>query len=336
MERINHHTLILTAIIFFLSLAPISAQETKIDTATQTPVQQIDDLVVEEKAGAPGYETTPSQTTIELDKIDFIGQPNSVLDAFKIQAMVDFKGTSDLDPGVDSVYLNGFSSKRFVTAMDGVTIQKTGGRKSSNIVDWATLPSFLLESIEILPGPHSALYDAKSIGGVINMKTRAPRHWQTQKPELTLTTGYSSYNTFSNTAVIQGGMDNFTYDLAYRNYMTDGFLRNSETDMNTGFARFGLLLPEDGYITISVSASDIERNAAVNNPGSTESGATDWDSSSPKVTTSMWQPWQDPTWDSESKSYKGRLCPVPGHRQDQCQCLLREGFPGTALSGLGR
>jgi iron complex outermembrane receptor protein len=270
----------------------------------KTQAQQIEEMVVKEKVGAPGYVLSPSQTTIELDKIDFIGPSTSVLDAFKTQAMVDFRGASDLDPGVDSVYLNGFESKRYVTAMDGVTLLKTGGRKSSNIVDWATLPSFLIESVEILPGPHSALYDAKGIGGVINMKTLAPTHWQTRVPELTLTTGYSSYNTFSNTAVIQGGLDNFIYDLAFQNYTTDGYLRNSETDINTGYARLGLLLPEDGFVTLSVSISDIDRNAAVNNPGTTETGATDYDDRYPEVTASAWDPWQEPTWDSNSQTYR--------------------------------
>ncbi len=296
----THRALVLTTIFLFLCLTPVQAKQTQ----TNTQVQQMDELVVEGKAGAPGYTSTPAKTTIELDKIDFIGPTNSVLDAFKTLAIVDFRGASDLDPGVDSVYLNGFSSKRFVTAMDGVTLLKTGGRKSSNIIDWATLPSFLLESVEILPGPHWAFYDAKGIGGVINMKTRAPRYWQTRVPELTLTTGYSSYNTFSNTAVIQGGVDNFTYDLAFQNYMTDGYLRHSETHMNTGFARLGLLLPQDGYITISASLSDIDRNTAVNNPGTTESGATDWDSSYPEVAGSVFQPWQEPTWDSKSQTYR--------------------------------
>lgn len=299
MKWMTHRTLVLTTIFLFFCLTPVQAQETQ----TNPQVQQMDELVVVEKAGAPGYESTPAKTTIELDKIDFIGPTNSVLDAFKTIAMVDFRG-SDLDPGVDSVYLNGFSSKRFVTAMDGVTILKTGGRKSSNIVDWATLPGFLLESVEILSGPHSALYDAKSIGGVINMKTRAPIYRQTRVPELTLTTGYSSYNTFSTTTVIQGGVDKFTYDLAYQNYMTDGYLRNSETEMNTGYGRLGLLLPQDGYITISASASDIDRNAAVNNPGETASITTDWDSSYPEVTASAFEPYQDPTWDSKSQTYR--------------------------------
>jgi len=268
MKWIRLHILVLTASFLYLGLAPLYALEEQTDTPTENRIQQIEEMVVEEKAGAPGYVPSPSQTTIELDNIDFIGPPTSVLDAFKTQAMVDFRGESTLDPGVDSVYLNGFSSKRFVTAMDGVTLQKTGGRKSSNIVDWAQLPGFLLESIEILPGPHCAVYDAKSIGGVLNLKTKAPCFHDSRVPELTLTSSYSSYNTVSNTAVIQGGVDKFTYDLAYQSYMTDGYLRHNDTEINTGYARLGLVLPGDGFITVSGSVSDIN--------GPTGSGLCYW------------------------------------------------------------
>lgn len=277
---------------------PVLAEE------SESEVKQIKEMVVKESAGAPGFKTSASKTTIEIDNITTIGPPNSVIDVFKTQAIIDFRGQSDLDPGVDSVYLRGFEAKRFVTAIDGVTIQKTGGRKSSNIVDYAQLPTFLIESIEVLPGPHSALYDAKSIGGVLNMVTKAPVLHETQKPDFSLTTSYGSYNTLSNTAVMQGSVQSFTYDLAYRNYMTDGYLRNSETEMNIGFGRFGYILPSKGFIAFSASVSDIDRNSPVNNPGTTESYAVDYDSDYPITSGSVWQPCQNPTWDSISNSFR--------------------------------
>lgn len=292
--------LIWTALLFLVFAPPpaVRAQQTAGDGA----VRELDEMVVEEDAGAPGYTSTPSKTVIHVGDIDFIGPLDSVIDVFKTQAMIDFRGMSDLDPGVDSIYLNGFGAKRFVTAIDGVTLQKTGGRKSSNIVDYSLLPTFLLESVELLPGPHSALYDAKGIGGVINLKTKAPQ--RRESPELTLTSGYSSYDTFSNTAVIQGGANHVTYDLAYRNYMTDGYLRHSETDINTGFGRLGLLLPGDGHLFVSASVSNTDRNSPVNNPGEDMDGGIDNDSSYPGVTGSVWDPWQGPTWDSKAESYR--------------------------------
>ncbi len=294
-----------TLMLFLFCMSPLQADEKKADTDENNgKVQKIEEMVVEDEARAPGIKTTPTQTIIEIEDSTFIGDPINVLDTIKTNAMVDFRGASDLDPGVDSVYLNGFGSTRFVTAMDGVAIQKTGGRKSTNVVDWAQLPSFMLESVEILPGPHSALYDAKSIGGVINMRTKAPEEKQTEVPELTYTTGYRSYNTFTNTAVIQGGSQKFTYDIAYQNYMTDGYLRNNETETNTGYGRIGLILPGDGYVTFSVSVSNIDRNSPVNNPGSTKTGGNDYDSDYPTVTDSTWDAWQEPTWNSDATTHR--------------------------------
>ncbi|HAR32920.1 MAG TPA: outer membrane receptor protein, partial [Desulfobacter sp.] len=299
--------------LFLSCISPLQADENKTDKNTANPkVQEIEEMVVEDEARVQGYKTTPSQTTIELEEITFIGEPIYVLDAIKTNAMVDFRGTSDLDPGVDSIYLNGFDTTRFVTALDDVTLQKTGGRKSSNVVDWAQLPAFLLESVEILPGPHSALYDAKSIGGVLNMKTKTPKEYRTRVPQLTYTTGYRSYDTFSNTAVIQGGVEKFIYDIAYQNYMTDGYLLNSETETNIGFGRLGFILPGDGYITFSASLSDIDRNSPVNNPGTAIDETTDVDASYPEVTDSVWDSWQNPTWDSTAETYRLNYAQILG------------------------
>lgn len=271
---------------------------------TEPEAQHIDDMVVKEHAGAPGFIQSSSKTVIEVDNITTIGTPNSVIDVLKTQAIIDFRGQSDLDPGVDSIYMRGYDAKRFVTAIDGLTVQKTGGRKSSNIVDYALLPTFLIDSIEILPGPHSALYDSKSIGGVMNMVTKAPFRHDMQKPDFSLTTGYSSYNTLNNAAVIQGSVESFTYDLVYRNYMTDGYLRNNETEINTGYGRFGFLLPSEGFVTVSTSWSDVDRLAPVNNPGQTQTGETDYDPDYPIVESSSFQPWQKTSWDSVSNSHR--------------------------------
>ncbi|MFH2093762.1 MAG: TonB-dependent receptor [Pseudomonadota bacterium] len=267
-------------------------------------IEHLDEMVVKGQAGAPGFKQNPSQTIIQVDKLTPIGPPNSVIDVVKTLAIIDFRGQSDLDPGVDSIYMRGYDASRFVMSIDGLTTQKTGGRKSSNIVDYALLPTFLIDSVEISPGPHSALYDAKSIGGVLNMKTKSPEFHETKKPDLILTSAFSSYDTFNTTAVIQGGVDSFTYDLAYRNYMTNGYLRNNETQINTGYGRLGLILSEDGYVTVSLSSSDIDRDAPVNNPGTAQAGGIDYDFSYPVASTSTWDPWQNPTWDSISQSYQ--------------------------------
>jgi iron complex outermembrane receptor protein len=264
------------------------------------PVKKLDDIVVSGKGGMPGLDLSPSKTVIDVDDFSVIGEKNNIQNLLRTQAAVDFRGT-DQDPGVDSIYLRGFDAKRFVAAIDAVTVQKTGGRKSSNIVDYALLPTFMIKEIEILPGPHSALFDSKSIGGVINMVTRRPLRRKRLKPDVSLTTSYSSYATVDAVGRVSGSIENFAYDAAYRHYSTNGYLRHSETDIENVYGRVGYLLPADGFVTVSASSSDTDRQAPVNNPGEVDG---DYDSSYPTTEGGMFDPYSEPTWNGESYQYR--------------------------------
>jgi iron complex outermembrane receptor protein len=77
--------------LFLSCISPLQADETKTDKNTaNSKVQEIEEMVVEDEARVQGYKTTPSQTTIELENITFIGEPTFTLDAIKTNAMVDF------------------------------------------------------------------------------------------------------------------------------------------------------------------------------------------------------------------------------------------------------
>ena len=285
---------------FFLGAGGLSL------AADNTPedLQQLEDVVVEDKAGAPGLEQMPQGTVIDMEEFKTIGPQTSILDTLKTQAIVDFRGSNTLDPGIDSIYLRGFGANRFVTAIDGLTVQKTGGRKSSNIVDYALLPTFLIREVEILAGPHSALYDSKSIGGVINMISERPHRRASLKPEADLTVSYGSYETWNNIATVQGAVKDFTYDLAYQDYRTDGYLRHSETDIQTLYGRIGYLLPADGFVTLSLSGTDTNRDEPVNNPGLTYG---DYDGDYPLIEDATYDEFQHPTWDGESHAWRLNL-----------------------------
>ncbi len=291
---------------FFLLISVFASSTTWAQQADSESkaVKKLEPIVVTGKSGAAGLEQLPEKTVIDLEDFKTIGSQNSVLDVLKSQAVVDFRGATDQDPGVDSIYLRGFDATRFVTAIDAVTVQKTGGRKSSNIVDYALLPTFLIKEIEILPGPHSALYDSKSIGGVINMVTQRPTHRDSLKPDFSLTTSYGTYDTCNTIVTARGAIENLTYDTAYRHYSTDGFLRNSETDIETLYGRIGYLLPADGFITVSASGTDTDRQAPVNNPGEADG---DYDSDYPRAEGGAFDPFQQPTWNGESYLYRLNL-----------------------------
>ena len=214
----------------------------------QETLRTLDEVVVNAPGGAQGIVLSPTETTIRMDEFTSADVPVTVDEVLKHHTIVDFRAQSDLVPDDDTITLRGFSSNRFVTALDSLTVQKTGGRKSSHIVDFALLPTFLVERIEILPGPHSAVYDAKGIGGVLNMVTKKPKRRDSRKPDISLRSSYGSYNTWKNQATLEGAMEDFTYDLAYQKHATDGYLRHSEADIATIYTRLGYLLPADGFV----------------------------------------------------------------------------------------
>src|SRR6056297_301181 len=249
----------------------------------------------------------PQKSTIRLDDYQSVGSPQNVGDIVKDMVIIDYRGETDLVPDDDTLYMRGFSSKRFVTALDGSTLRKTGGRRSSHVVDYALLPPFLIESVEILPGPHSALYPSRSIGGVVNFISKTPERHASLKPDARISLSYGTYDTNNHSASLQGSLGDFTYDVGYQKYMTNGYLRHNEADFDTIFGRIGYLLPNNGYIALTASYANLDRERPViNDPDDPESN---YDNSYPKVEAEgrSFYKWQDPTWDKHSPNFRLNL-----------------------------
>ncbi len=249
----------------------------------------------------------PEKSTIRLNDYESVGAPQNLGDILKDMVIIDYRGGTELVPDDDTLYMRGFESKRFVTSLNGSTIRKTGGRRGSHIVDYALLPPFLIDSVEILPGPHSALYPGKSIGGVVNFISKMPERYDTLKPDIKVSLNYSTYNTRNHSASVQGGAGDFTYDLGYQKYATNGYLRHNEADYDTVFGRISYILPNNGYLAFTASYADIDRERPVNNaPGDPDS---DYDSDYPvvngeDVSRGGFNYWEDPTWDKIAPSFR--------------------------------
>ncbi len=277
------------------------------DAGTDSEVYDAGQIQVTAKGERRQVVVDPQKSTIRLDDYQSVGMPQNVGDIVKDMVIIDYRGATDLVPDDDTLYMRGFSSKRFVTALDGSTIRKTGGRRSSHIVDYALLPPFLIESVDVLPGPHSALYPGKSIGGVVDFKTKSPRLQKTLKPKINLSASYGTYDTRNHTASVQGSVGNFTYDMGFQRYATNGYLRHNEADMDTFFGRLGYILPNDGYISFTASYADMDRERPVINDR--DNPECDYDSSYPDVPKEgrIYYDWQDPTWDKHSPNFRLNL-----------------------------
>jgi outer membrane receptor protein involved in Fe transport len=287
---------------FYMMLFILAPFQAIADNTENERVHQLEEVTVREKTGAEAFTFQPQSTVIELNNHETIGIPQNVGDIMKDLIIFDFRGESALVPDDDTFQMRSFEANRFVTAIDGLNLRKTGGRKSSHIVDYAYLPTFLIERIEILPGPHSALYPAKSIGGVANFITRAPRVNEELKPNINVSTSYKSYDTQNHSLSLQGSVQSFTYDLGYQKYATDGYLRNNDADIDTVFGRLGYVFPSGGHVAVSASYSDADRGIVVfNDPTDPQSN---YDNDYPKVSDALFYDWQKPTWNGRGYSYR--------------------------------
>lgn len=292
MKRFTMFSMLTLILVLVMSQPSVAEEETRKEKKT---VHKMEEIQVTAPRKEEVIVVTPSTTKIDVEEYETPGVSTSIVDILKDRAIIDFRGQTNLVPDDDTIYMRGFDASRFVTAIDSLTIQKTGGRKSSHIVDYALLPTWLIGEIEIMPGPHSALYPGKGIGGVLNLLTKTPQRYPTLKPAMNVTTSYRSYNTQNHNVNLRGGVHSFIYDVGYQKYLTDGYLRNNEADIDTIFGRIGYILPSDGYITLSLSYTDADREVPVNNDGH---------GGYPEVTRSLFEAWQEPTWDKEATSYR--------------------------------
>jgi len=245
---------------------------------------------------------TPSTTTINVEKYKIPGTPQNIVDILRDQAIIDFRGYSDLVQTNDNIYMRGFDTRSFVTAIDGLSVEKVGGYKGGHFMDYSLIPFGQIESIEIIPGPHSVLYPGRAIGGVLNIKTKEPMHYETLKPNAKVMASFRSYGTQDYRIDTDGGVGPFNYAFGYRKYKTDGYLRNNEEDRDTVYGRIGYIFPFGGYINFLGSYSDISREIPVKN----DPTRADYDSDYPVVAdeTSRYTPSQEPRREKEPWSIR--------------------------------
>ncbi len=114
-----------------------------------------------------------------------------------------------------SVFVRGAESRHTLLLIDGMRV----GSATSGQPTMEAIPLEMIERIEILRGPASALYGSEAIGGVIQIFTRkGERGFQ---PELSA--GYGSYGTRKFSAGVSGGVERARYSLRVGEDRTRGY-----------------------------------------------------------------------------------------------------------------
>jgi vitamin B12 transporter len=175
----------------------------------------------------PPLVVTPTKAAVPLDEV---GSSITVITREEIEEQ-NFQTLPDLlnaVPGLHvvqtgpqgaltSVFTRGSNSNQTLVLLNGRPI---GDPSASNgAFNFAHLPLFNVEQVEVLRGPASALYGSKAIGGVINVLTRQGEG----DPRFGAQVEVGTQNTLNTIANANGRLAGIGYDLTLSRLATDGF-----------------------------------------------------------------------------------------------------------------
>jgi vitamin B12 transporter len=126
-----------------------------------------------------------------------------------------------------SVFIRGTESRHTILMVDGVRL----GSATAGTPTWESIPVEMIERIEVLKGPASALYGSDGVGGVVQIFLRKGRDGF--HPYAALTVGSEDHTTVG--AGLQGGQGALGYSVGVQRLRDKGF---SATNSKATFGRF--------------------------------------------------------------------------------------------------
>ncbi len=144
--------------------------------------------------------------------------PGSLVDALRSVPGLDITETGG--PGASTaIRLRGANAGQTLVLIDGVRANDPGG--ASGEFDPAVIAPGLIDRIEVLRGPQSALYGSDAIGGVINIITKKGRG----QPTYSVAIEGGSYGTLSAVGSMAGSTGPWSYAFSLSGARADGFSR---------------------------------------------------------------------------------------------------------------
>lgn len=141
-----------------------------------------------------------------------------------------------------SVFIRGTESRHTILLIDGAR----HGSATAGTPSWDNIPVDMIERIEVLKGPASALYGADAVGGVVQIFMR--KGAKGLHPYASATLGSNSLGELS--VGLRGGEDKISYALGVSHVNEKGF---SSTNAEVPFGNYN---PDrDGYRQNSLTAS---------------------------------------------------------------------------------
>lgn len=205
--------LTLTVSAFSLVLSSVT-----VFSQSNSSTQQGLDIVVTANRSPTAIQRTGSAVSVVSGEEIRKTHAGSLVDALRFVPGLDVSETGG--PGTTtSVRIRGTNSGQTLVLIDGVRVNDASS--ASGEFDFGGLPGGLIERIEVLRGPQSALYGSDAMGGVINIITRKGRGPFKAFGQIE----GGSYGTVSGNAGFYGSQGPWSYSFAGTGFRTDGFSR---------------------------------------------------------------------------------------------------------------
>ncbi len=146
------------------------------ETSSDGTSFEIDTIVVTgSRISRPGFDSAASTAVVSQDEIRSSGFVNIDDVLVRQPALTVGLGSQNSyragDAGAALVNLRGLGSNRTLVLIDGR--RRVSGSRASSAVDLNSLPSAMIERVEILTGGVSAVYGADAVSGVVNIITKS-------------------------------------------------------------------------------------------------------------------------------------------------------------------
>ncbi len=182
----------------------------------QSRLEQLPDIVVTADRTPEPISSTGSAITVISGETLATSNPSSVTDA--LRSVPGLTVTQSGGPaGTTGVMLRGANTGQTLVLIDGIRVNDPTGTAAD--FNFAVLAPGMIDRIEVLRGPQSALYGSDAMGGVINIITKKG----TGPAQFNVRTEAGSYGTISTTASVAGATGPWSYAFTGAATHSDGF-----------------------------------------------------------------------------------------------------------------
>lgn len=128
-------------------------------------------------------------------------------------------GVQAISYGDSTVYMRGTESRMTALYIDGVRIESHDGLRMGGGAPWGVVSLDMIERIEVVKGPMSALYGSDAMGGVVQIFTKQAGQGVAKQ----ISVGLGSQGTYQAAAGLSGAVDEFNYSLRVGEKHSDGY-----------------------------------------------------------------------------------------------------------------